>query len=88
MDDITDSQMEIGFIKLQLYDRMINTCSQAVKLFESMLSRSLTLSPEEVDAITLISNEVDEIFALEKHVQNRMDEELLKGSFGDKDQLN
>ena len=92
MDDVNDKQLEIGFVKLQLYDRMINTCGRTINFFVDMLKRhnenKIRLSSEDIDIIESLSNEVDEIFLLEQDIQIRMDEEMLKLSFESDDKLN
>ena len=92
MDDVNDKQLEIGFVKIQLYDRMINTCGLTINFFVDMLKRhnenKIRLSSEDIDIIESISNEVDEIFLLEQDIQIRMDEEMLKLSFESDDMLN
>lgn len=92
MDDVNDEQLEIGFVKLQLYDRMINTCGQTITLFADMLTRhsadKIKLNSKDLNVIESIINEVNEIFLLEKDIQLKMDVELLKGSFLVDDVLN
>ena len=73
MDDVNDEQLEIGFVKLQLYDRMINTCGQTITLFADMLTRhsadKIKLNSKDLNVIESIINEVNEIFLLEKDIQ-------------------
>tara|TARA_R100001530_G_C4304997_1_gene151502 strand:- start:1032 stop:1307 length:276 start_codon:yes stop_codon:yes gene_type:complete len=87
MTEFSDDQLEIGFIKLQLYDRLMNTSYRVLQLFAAILEdyndAERLLPPELRIDMESISDEVRDIFASENKVQDRMDEEMLKSSFSD-----
>jgi hypothetical protein len=87
MTEFSDDQLEIGFIKLQLYDRLMNTSYRVLQLFAAILEdyndAERLLPPELRIDMESISDEVRDIFASENKIQDRMDEEMLKSSFSD-----
>ncbi len=92
MTEFNEDQLEIGFIKLQLYDRLMNTSYRVMQLFAAILEDSLEndrLVPPEIRLdMESISDEIQDIFASENEVQDRMDKEMLKSSFSSDDALN
>ena len=87
MTEFSDDQLEIGFIKLQLYDRLMNTSYRVLQLFAAILEdyndAERLRSPELRIDMESISDVLRDIFASENKIQDRMDEEMLKSSFSD-----
>ena len=92
MTEFNEDQLEIGFIKLQLYDRLMNTSYRVMQLFSAILKDYLEndrLVPHELRIdMEFISDEVQDIFASEDELQEKMDEEMLKLSFSSDEALN
>tara|TARA_R100001086_G_C11618644_1_gene198142 strand:- start:195 stop:473 length:279 start_codon:yes stop_codon:yes gene_type:complete len=92
MDDVSDKQLEIGFVKLQLYDRMLNMNYRVMQLFavilEDYIENDRLVPPELRMDMQSISDEIQDICASENEIQDRMDEEMLKSSFLSDDALN
>ena len=92
MTEFNEDQLEIGFIKLQLYDRLMNTSYRVMQLFaailEDYIENDRLIPPELRTDMESISDEIQDIFASENEVQDRMDEEMLKSSFTSDEPLN
>ena len=41
-DDLNDRQVELGFMKFKLYDRMIDLCTRSMILFAAMIESENT----------------------------------------------
>ena len=82
MKEPTDEQLELGMVKLQLYDRMIHTLSQAMALFATIL-QNFEVDKRTMDLIESITDDTQDIFQTEHKLQDLMDQEILKETFGD-----
>ena len=92
MTEFNEDQLEIGFIKLQLYDRLMNTSYRVMQLFaailEDYIENDRLIPPELRTDMESISDEIQDISASENEIQDRMDEEMLKSSFLSDEPLN
>ena len=79
-DDINDKQMELGFIKLRLYDRMVDLCGQALSMFASMLE-DMELEPSVKEAIGQLGSEMHDVIVKEQEIQALMEKEIIKENF-------
>ena len=79
-DDINDKQMELGFIKLRLYDRMVDLCGQSMTLFASILE-GMELEPSVKAAIGQLGSEMHDVIVKEQEIQAMMAEEIIKENF-------
>ena len=79
-DDINDKQMELGFIKLRLYDRMVDLCGQALSMVASMLE-DMELEPSVKEAIGQLGSEMHDVIVKEQEIQALMEKEIIKENF-------
>ena len=79
-DDLNDRQVELGFMKFKLYDRMIDLCTRSMILFAAMIESENTDASFRQTANEL-GTAMNEVLTTESEVAEELEQQFMEQNF-------